>query len=55
MLANLDYVAKIRNITYYGVDEMIVSERKEFLALYEVQKDVALIKNASRKRTVRTT
>ena len=39
-LANLDYVGKIPDITYYGIDEMSASERNEFLACYEGQKDV---------------
>ena len=39
--ANLDYVGKIPVITYYGVDEMSGTERNEFLAWYEGQKDVA--------------
>jgi hypothetical protein len=36
--AILDYVGKIPDISYYGVDEMIASERVEFLAWYEGQK-----------------
>ena len=38
--ANLDYVGKIPDITYNGVDEMSGSERNEFLAWYEGQKHV---------------
>jgi hypothetical protein len=37
--ANLDYVGQIRDIEYYGINEM-VSERTEFLAWYEEQKSV---------------
>ena len=40
--ANLNYVGKIPVITYYGVDEMSVSERNEFLAWYQGQKDVVI-------------
>jgi len=36
--ANLDYVGKIPDISYYGVDEMSASERNEFIAWYEGQK-----------------
>ena len=36
----LEYVQKIPDVTYYGVDEMCVSERNEFLAWYEGHKDV---------------
>ena len=37
--ANLDYIGKIPDISYYGVDEMSAIERNEFLAWYEDQKD----------------
>jgi hypothetical protein len=37
--ANVDYVGKFPDISYYGVDEMGASERNEFLAWYEGQKD----------------
>jgi hypothetical protein len=37
--SELFYVGKIPDMTYYGVDEMSASERNEFLAWYEVQKD----------------
>ena len=33
--ANLDYVGKIQEISYYGVDEISAIERNEFLAWYE--------------------
>jgi len=36
--ANLDYVGKIPVISYYGVDEMSASEKREFLAWYQGQK-----------------
>jgi len=36
--ANLEYVGKIPNILYYGVDEMSASERNEFLAWYKGHK-----------------
>jgi hypothetical protein len=39
-MANLDYVVQIPVIEYYGVNEMGVSERTEFLAWYEEQKSV---------------
>ena len=35
MQANLDYEGKIRDVSYYGVDEMSASERNEFPAWYE--------------------
>jgi hypothetical protein len=35
---NLDYVGQIPDTEYYGVNEMGVSERTEFLAWYEEQK-----------------
>ena len=35
--ANLEYVGKIPDISYYGVDELSASERNEFLAWYEGQ------------------
>ena len=35
---NLDYVGKIPDISYYGIDEMSASERNDFLAWYEGQK-----------------
>jgi hypothetical protein len=38
--ANLDYVGQIPDTGYYGVNEMGVSERTEFLAWYEEQKSV---------------
>jgi G:T-mismatch repair DNA endonuclease (very short patch repair protein) len=37
--ANLDYVGPIPDIKYYGVDEMVEAERKDFLSWYEGQKD----------------
>jgi len=37
--ANLDYVGKFPDVLYYGVDEMSASEREDFLAWYEVQRD----------------
>jgi hypothetical protein len=37
---NLDYVGQIPGTEYYGVNEMGVSERTEFLAWYEAQKSV---------------
>jgi hypothetical protein len=36
--AYLDYVGKIPDVSYYGVDEMSASERSEFPAWYEGQK-----------------
>ena len=42
-LANLDYIGNIPDITYYGVDEVSGSERNEFLAWYEGQKDEVFI------------
>jgi hypothetical protein len=36
--ANLDYVGRIRYISYYGVDEMSAIDSFEFLAWYGVQK-----------------
>jgi hypothetical protein len=38
--ANFSYVGKIPDITNNGVDEMSVTERNNFLAWYEGQKDV---------------
>ena len=38
-LAYLDYVGQIPDISMYGVDEMSVSERQEFLAWYDKEKD----------------
>jgi len=35
---NLDYVGKIPDILYYGIDEMGASEGNEFFAWYEGQK-----------------
>jgi len=35
---NLNYVERIPDISYYGVDEMREDERKEFLVWYEIQK-----------------
>ena len=35
---NLDYVGPMPDIAYYGVDEMVVGEREEFLAWYETRK-----------------
>jgi hypothetical protein len=39
-MANLDYVGQIQDIEYYGVNEIGMSERSEFLAWYEEQKSV---------------
>jgi hypothetical protein len=36
--ANLDYVGPIRDIEYYGADEMSEGERREFMAWYNEQK-----------------
>jgi len=36
---NLNYVGPIPDISYYGVDEMGISERKEFMTWYEGQKN----------------
>jgi len=36
---NLNYLGPIPDMSQFGVDEMGESERKEFLAWYEVQKD----------------
>jgi hypothetical protein len=38
--ANLYYVVQLSDIEYYGVNEMGVSDRTEFLAWYEEQKSV---------------
>jgi hypothetical protein len=38
--ANLNYVGQLPDIEYYGVNEMGVSERTEFLASYEQKKSV---------------
>ena len=35
---NLDYVGPMPDIAYYGVDEMGVGEREEYLELYETRK-----------------
>jgi hypothetical protein len=35
--ANLDYVGKFPDVSYYSIDKMSVSEREEFLAWYEGQ------------------
>ena len=35
---NLDYLEPMHDIAYYGVDEMGVGEREEFLAWYEAHK-----------------
>jgi len=40
--ANLDYVVKIPDIIYHGVDEMSSSERSEFIGWYEGQNDSVL-------------
>jgi len=37
--ANLNYVGPILDISQFGADEMGESERKEFLAWYDTQKD----------------
>ena len=37
--ANLEYAGNIPDITHYGVDDMGASERNEFLAWYDGQKD----------------
>jgi len=37
--SNLDYVGKNPHISYYGVDEMRASEKNDFRAWYEGQKD----------------
>ena len=37
--ANLDYLGKIPDLSYYSVYEMSGSERKDFFAWYEGQKD----------------
>jgi len=37
--ANLDYVGKFPGLSYYGMDKMSASEREDFLALYEAQRD----------------
>ena len=37
--ANLDYVGKFLGLSYYRVDEMSASEREDFLAWYEGQRD----------------
>jgi hypothetical protein len=39
MKRNLDYVAPMPGIEYFGVNEMAESERSEFLASYAQQKD----------------
>ena len=35
---NLDYVGTMPDIAYYGLDDMVVGEREEFLAWYEARK-----------------
>jgi hypothetical protein len=35
---NLDYVGPFPNISYYEVDEMCLSERREFMTCYNGQK-----------------
>ena len=37
--ANLDYVGKFPDVSHYSVDEMRASEREDFLAGYEGQRD----------------
>ena len=37
--SNLDYIGPIPGIEHYGVDQMSESERKEFMACYDTQKD----------------
>ena len=37
--AILDYVGQIPDINLYGVDEMSASERQEFIAWYDKEKD----------------
>jgi len=37
--ANLNYVGPIPDMSQFGADEMLESERKEFLAWYDTQKD----------------
>jgi hypothetical protein len=37
---NLDYVGKMPDVSYYGVDQMGEAERKDFLAWYENQKSL---------------
>jgi hypothetical protein len=43
--ANIDYVGKIQDISYYGVDEMSASERSDFVAWYEGQNKVEVFDN----------
>ena len=43
--AYIDYVGKIPNISYYGVDEMSASERSDFVAWYEGQNKVEVFDN----------
>ena len=38
--ANMDYVVKFPDVSYYGVDEISASERLDFLAWYEGQRGV---------------
>jgi hypothetical protein len=37
--SNLNYVGPIPDVSYYGVDEMGISERGEFITWYEGQKN----------------
>ena len=37
---NLNYVGSIPDFTYYGVDDMGVGERTDFLEWYEIQRSV---------------
>ena len=38
-LANMDYVGKFPDLSYYGLDEMSASEREDFLAWYDGLRD----------------
>jgi len=53
--ANLNYVGPIPDMSQFGVDEMGDSERKEFLAWYEAQKDKSSITDTCLNSTVRMT
>ena len=52
---NLNYVGPIPDVAYYGVDEMGVYERGEFMTWYEGRKTDFFITNWSSKSTVRMT
>jgi hypothetical protein len=42
---NVNYVGHIPGVSYFGVDEMSISERREFMTWYDDQKTKCLITN----------